>query len=147
MKRIIPPVLFLLCVALMIGIRTLVVIQNVVPPPFNYIGIALILLGLAVTVRVRKRFSQADTEIHTFKKPRKLVTDGLFRISRNPIYLGFTVSLIGVWILLGTLLPVVGCLAFVLVTNYWYIPHEERAMKQLFGDEYKRYQSKVRRWV
>lgn len=147
MKRIIPPVLFLLCIALMIGIRTLVVVQNVISPPFNYAGIALILLGIAVTVKVRKRFSRADTEIHTFKKPRKLVMNGLFRISRNPIYLGFTVSLIGVWVLLGTLLPIVGCLIFVLVTNYQYIPYEEKTMEQVFGDEYKVYRSKVRRWI
>ena len=147
MKRIIPPVLFLLCVALMIGIRTLIVIQNVVSAPFNYTGIALILLGLTMTVGVRKRFSQANTEIHTFKKPRKLITNGLFGISRNPIYLGFTVSLIGVWILLGTLLPIAGCIIFILVTNYWYIPYEERTMEQTFGNEYKVYQSKVRRWI
>ena len=131
----------------MIGIRILIVIQNIVPAPFNYIGIALILLGLAMTVGVRKRFSQADTEIHTFKKPQELVTDGLFGISRNPIYLGFTVSLIGVWILLGTLLPIAGCIIFILVTNYWYIPYEERTMEQTFGNEYKVYQSKVRRWI
>ena len=100
-----------------------------------------------ITIHVRKRFDKINTEIHTFKKPRRLVTDGVFKISRNPIYLGFAISLLGVWILLGSLLPIVGCLLFILVANYWYIPFEERAMKETFGAKYENYTSTVRRWI
>lgn len=147
MKRVIPPVLFLICIALMLGIRNTATIQEIVSSPFNYIGIIPGLLGLMMTVKVRKQFSNTDTEVHTFKKPRKLVTNGLFEVSRNPIYLGFMISLVGVWILLGTLLPILGCLLFFLVSNSWYVPYEERTMEELFGREYRDYKSKVRRWV
>ena len=147
MKKVIPPVLFLICIAFMVGIRNVVLIQKIIPEPYNYIGIALILIGLIITVNVRRQLDKVDTEIHTFKKPRRLVTNGLFKISRNPIYLGFTISLVGVWILLGTILPILGCLLFILITNYWYIPFEERTMEKIFGSEYIKYKLKVRRWL
>ncbi|MEQ6166326.1 isoprenylcysteine carboxylmethyltransferase family protein [Ekhidna sp. MALMAid0563] len=147
MKKLIPPILFLLCIATMVLIKNLIVIQEIIPKPFNYFGIALISTGLFMTIKVSKQFSKIDTEIHTFKKPRKLVTCGLFQVSRNPVYLGFTISLLGVWILLGTILPLVGCLIFIVITNYYYIPYEEETMEKIFGTDYKNYKSKVRRWI
>ncbi|WP_103068028.1 methyltransferase family protein [Aquimarina sediminis] len=147
MKKLIPPILFLICIAAMIFIKNLIIIQEIIPRPFNYIGILFILTGLIMTIKVRKQFDKSHTEIHTFKKPRKLITNGLFKVSRNPIYLGFTISLLGVWVFLGTLLPVVGFLFFILVTNNYYIPFEEDSMERIFGTEYKNYKSKVRRWI
>ena len=147
MKKVIPPVLFLFCIVLMIGLRSAKVIWEVIPRPFNYAGAMLIVVGLAMTISIRKQFSKADTEIHTFKRPRKLVTSGLFSVTRNPIYLGFTISLVGTWLLLGTFLPLLGCLLFVLAAHYWYIPYEEQAAQQEFGEEYQAYASKVRRWI
>lgn len=131
----------------MVLIRNLIVIKEIILKPFNYIGIVLLLLGIIITIIVRKRFEKIDTEIHTFKKPRKLVTNGLFKFSRNPIYLGFTISLLGIWILLGTILPIIGCLLFIVITNSYYIPYEERNMEHTFGNEYQKYKSKVRRWI
>ncbi len=147
MKKLIPPFLFLICILFMVAIRNLIVIKEIIPNPIKYAGIALIIIGILITIIVRKGFEKIDTEIHTFKKPRKLVTNGLFKFSRNPIYLGFTISLIGVWILLGTILPVIGILIFIVVTNNYYIPYEEQIMGKVFGNEYKKYKSKVRRWI
>ncbi|TPN84401.1 methyltransferase family protein [Aquimarina algicola] len=147
MKKIIPPILFLFCIILMVTIKNLFVFKIIFPSPLNYIGIPLIVLGLIMTVIVRKRFEKIDTEIHSFKSPRKLVTNGLFKISRNPIYLGFTLSLLGVWVLLGTVIPILGCLLFFVMTNHHYIPYEEKLMENTFGNEYKEYKSKVRRWI
>lgn len=96
MKKIIPPFLFFICILFMVTIRNLIVIKKIIPNPINYAGITLIIIGILITIIVRKGFEKIDTEIHTFKNPRKLVTKGLFKFSRNPIYLGFTISLIGV---------------------------------------------------
>ncbi|UXP31742.1 isoprenylcysteine carboxylmethyltransferase family protein [Reichenbachiella agarivorans] len=147
MKKIIPPILFFFCIIIMVATRILFVVKEIIPTPYNYSGILLIALGIMITITVRKRFEKIDTEIHTFKKPRKLVTTGLFKMSRNPIYLGFAISLIGVWILLGTVLPIIGCLIFIIITNFHYIPFEEQLMEKTFGDEFKEYKSKVRRWI
>lgn len=131
----------------MVAIRKLIIIKEIIPKPYNYFGVVLLLFGIVMTVIVRKGFEKIGTEIHTFKNPRKLVTHGLFKLSRNPIYLGFALSLFGVWILLGTILPMVGCLLFIIVTNSYYIPFEERIMEHTFGNEYKKYKEKVRRWI
>lgn len=131
----------------MIVIRNIVVIKEIIPEPLNYTGVALIILGIIITIIVRKEFEKLNTEIHTFKNPTKLVTNGLFKISRNPVYLGFTISLFGLWILLGTFLPIIGCLVFIIVTNNYYIPFEERMMESVFGNDYKNYKMKVRRWI
>lgn len=147
MKTIIPPVLFILCIITMIGIKYLTPEQTFLSPPFNYAGIILIVAGLFFTIQVRKSFDKLNTEIHTFKRPRKLVIDGLFNLSRNPIYLGFTIALIGVWLLTGNLLAIIGVLVFFLTTNFWYIPYEEKVMEREFGDQYLAYKSKVRRWI
>lgn len=147
MKKIIPPFLFLICIVIMIAVRNLIVIKEIIPKPFNHAGITLIIIGILMTIIVRKGFEKIDTEIHTFKNPRKLVTNGLFKFSRNPIYLGFAISLFGVWVLLGTILPIIGFLLFIVVTNAWYIPFEERIMENVFGKEYEKYKSKVRKWI
>ncbi len=147
MKKLIPPFLFLICIILMVLIRNVIVIEKIIPQPYNYLGIILLLLGIVMTIKVRKLFNKIETEIHTFKKPRKLVTNGLFKFSRNPIYLGFLISLLGVWVLLGTLIPILVCVLFILVTNYWYISFEEKEMEKQFGAEYRAYKSKVNRWI
>lgn len=147
MRKIIPPLLFLFCILLMVAMKYLVVIVEIVLKPYNYLGIVLIILGIALTIVVRKRFEKTGTEIHTFRQPRKLVTNGPFKISRNPFYLGFTISLLGVWILLGTILPVIGMFIFITITNFYYIPFEEQMMQNTFGKEYKEYRSKVRKWI
>ena len=147
MKKLIPPFLFLICIILMVLIRNMIVILKLIPQPYNYLGIILILLGLIMTIKVKKQFNKINTEIHTFKKPQKLVTNGLFKFSRNPIYLGFLISLLGVWVLLGTVLLIIGCLLFILITNYWYISYEENEMEKQFGAEYRKYKSRVNRWI
>ena len=143
----IPPTLFLICIVLMISVKSLITVKEVFSAPYNYFGIVLILSGLVMTIVVRKQFDSMKTEIHTFKNPDRLVTKGFFSITRNPIYLGFTLSLTGVWVLLGTILPIVGCLLFFLATNFWYIPYEEEVMEKTFKDEYIAYKAKVRRWI
>lgn len=147
MKKIIPPFLFLISILFMVAIRNLIIIKEIIPDPINYAGIVLIIVGILMTIIVRKGFEKIDTEIHTFKNPRKLVTNGLFKFSRNPIYLGFTISLIGVWVLLGAILPIIGILIFIITTNNYYIPYEEKIMEETFGNEYRKYKSKVRKWI
>ena len=92
-------------------------------------------------------FKQQQTEINTFKQRQKLVTTGLFRYSRNPIYLGFSMALFGVAIVLGNIIALDGFLAFIIATNLWYIPFEEAEMEKQFGEDYIAYKKKVGRWL
>jgi protein-S-isoprenylcysteine O-methyltransferase Ste14 len=95
-----------------------------------------------VLVSLARGFFVGD---HKFEN--MMVTNGLFKFNRNPIYLGFLISLLRVWVLLGTVFPIIGCLLFILITNFWYISCEEKEMEKQFGAEYREYKSRVDRWI
>lgn len=110
-------------------------------------GGLLALAGLALTVSAARHFERVKTNIVTFRAPTLLVEDGWFRISRNPMYLGFALLLGGTALALGGGWLFVPAAAFVLAAQLVYIPFEERAMTQAFGDDYRRYAGRVRRWL
>lgn len=76
-----------------------------------------------------------------------LVQGGIYRFTRNPMYLGFLLVLGGWAVLLANGLAFVGPLAFVAYLNRFQIGPEERALAGLFGPEYAKYRARVRRWV
>lgn len=109
-------------------------------------GVAIGLGGLGVTVRAGRQFEEAETNIVSFDDPDRLVADGLFAWSRNPMYLGFGVALAGVAVALGTASPWLGVVAFVAVMDRVYVRYEEARMAAVFGREFDRYCAGVRRW-
>ena len=76
-----------------------------------------------------------------------LVTSGIYQISRNPIYVGFALILVGWAAYLASPLALIGVVVFVLFINRFQIAPEERAMVKLFGAEFGNYRAKVRRWL
>lgn len=122
-------------------------IKDLLPYPYNLIGALLVVFGIGIAKRGSDIFERAGTNIETFQKPDVLVTDGLFSFSRNPMYLGFVVALLGVAITLGNLSSFAVVLAFILITDRWYIPFEEAAMGEQFGEQYAKYKIKTRRWL
>src|SRR5688572_20901940 len=94
-KRVLPPVLFLFATVVMAALRMLLPITEVVSFPFSLAGLPLVLLGIAMTVAGSQQFDKVGTNIKTFNDPDTLVTEGLYRFSRNPMYLGFSIALLG----------------------------------------------------
>ena len=117
------------------------------PFPYNLIGIALFLFGMGMAFLIAIKFKQVGTNIRAFQKPDILVTDGLFAISRNPIYLGFVIALVGVALTLNNLSSLFVAVAFFVIADRWYIPSEETAMAEQFGDQYENYKQRTRRWL
>jgi protein-S-isoprenylcysteine O-methyltransferase Ste14 len=146
MQRLLPPVLALLLLVLMGLFFTVAPGPVIFPEPWNWIGLAPIVGGAALTIAGARLFGERRTNIRTFNDPTILVTDGPFRFSRNTMYLGFALFLTGVGILLGALVPLIVGLSFWLIADRWYIPFEEAAMQRTFGDQYDAYRKKVRRW-
>jgi len=147
MKKLIPPVFLVLSAVTMVALHFTFPISTLIFFPFNLLGLIPILLGLNFAEKASTQFSEVDTEIHTFRNPRQLVTQGLFRYSRNPIYLGFLLVLLGLTILLGSASPFLPVIAFFGAAQFWYIPFEERKMKKQFGQAYDDYKKAVRRWL
>ena len=146
MTWLIPPYLVLFLSVVMIGLGLKLPLAEIIPYPWSLCGIALMVSGVATAFSVAARFRHSDSQINTFKTPRNLQTDGLFARSRNPIYLGMLVFLVGLAVLLKAASVWIGPLVFFLIANTWYIPVEEKNAAETFGDAYLDYKKRVRRW-
>jgi protein-S-isoprenylcysteine O-methyltransferase Ste14 len=110
-------------------------------------GGVLCLGGLALILAAGKRFSDAGTNIQTRKPSTALVTTGIYRYSRNPIYLGMTLIYVGLSLFADSLLALAWLpLALIIIYN-GVIRREERYLERKFGEDYRAYRGRVRRWV
>src|SRR3989442_7512425 len=99
MRLLIPPILFLLCLCLMALLRWMWPITLLFPRPWCWLGLLPILFGLASAAMGAREFIRAKTNIRPFREADKLVTTGPFRFTRNPMYLGLVLCLVGACIL------------------------------------------------
>ena len=109
----------------------------------------VISLSFLITLSSVMHFFICKTSINPrdFKGSTKLVSTGIFRFSRNPMYLSLLLMLIA-WVLwLGNSLAWLGVIIFILSINHFQIAREEAYLENKFGDEYRRYKQKVRRWL
>jgi protein-S-isoprenylcysteine O-methyltransferase Ste14 len=118
-------------------------------PGHRSVAIAVLLAGVAVAVAGVVSFRQAKTTVNPLspEKATSVVTTGIYRLTRNPMYLGMASALVGVaaWdaSLVGLLLVGVFC---AYITRFQVQP-EERALLASFGEEFATYMSRVRRWL
>lgn len=147
-RLLLPPVAWLAGIVGMLLLHEYAPFGHIEPEAWRTAtGITLAAVGFGATLWHARQFSKLRTNINTFKEPDKLVEVGLFRRIRNPMYLGFLISLVGLAATLGAVSAWFVVVAFFLLADRWYIPFEERAMQQRFGDEYQRYVSRTRRWL
>lgn len=150
MKILLPPAL-----AVLLTIAALALLALPLPAGFQIAPLwlawpaaaLLIASGLIIALAGKLQFRYNDSEVHPFRTPRNLVTSGLFRFSRNPMYLGFLLHLLGVALLVNLWPALLAPLAFFAIANLYYIPYEERAAIDSFGDAYITYCNNVRRWI
>ncbi|MEH6630998.1 MAG: isoprenylcysteine carboxylmethyltransferase family protein [Halopseudomonas aestusnigri] len=147
MQRLLPPFFFLLCLIAMALLNKFVPTIRFVEYPWNLLGLIDLGGGIAITLVAGAQFMRAKTNLKTFNKPDQLVTSGLFKYSRNPMYVGFAISTFGVALYLGSLSPFCIFVLFIIVANCWYIAFEEKIMADVFGEDYENYKKSVRRWV
>lgn len=110
-------------------------------------GWALLLGGAALLGMAADRFRRKGTTVNPTKQPDQLVTDGLYRISRNPMYLGMLMILLGVPLVQASLLGLLSPILFFLWMDRTIIPREEQVIGRFFGEPYQRYKMMTRRWL
>jgi len=147
MKRILPPTLFFICVIIMIVILFLFPNFEFLNFPFNLIGLLVLIFGLWLAKYSSDIFEEERTNIYTFNDPTFLVTHNIYKLTRNPMYLGFLVSLIGITILIGNILNFIIVFVFFIITDRWYIRFEEKIMEKTFGKNYEEYKQTTKRWL
>lgn len=109
---------------------------------FASVGGLVAVLGVVAFRRARTSVNPTRPQSTT-----SLVRGGIYRVSRNPMYLGFVLALVGIACLLSNVLSRVFVPAFVLYMNRFQIKPEERALSAMFGQEFTTYMQSVRRWV
>ncbi len=105
-------------------------------------GTAFDLLGLIA-------FHKSRTTINPLRPERTsaLVTGGIYRITRNPMYVGMALLLLAWAVYLSALLPLIGVPVFMLYITCFQIRPEERVLRGIFGEEFLRYEARARRWL
>lgn len=106
-------------------------------------------IGAGISLWAYMAFQKFDTPLNasTPDVATKLVISGVYKYSRNPMYLGFFLVLVGVALLLANPVMWAGPVVFILFITRFQILPEERALQHLFGDDYSEYCQKTRRWI
>jgi protein-S-isoprenylcysteine O-methyltransferase Ste14 len=145
-----PPVLFLF--ALLLGFISDRLFSLSLPVPRSelvgwIIGGALILIGLALAAAGIRNFLRAKTPVPTNQPTRALVTTGIHGWTRNPIYLGMFLVYGGIGIAVRSPSILVLTLPLAIAIRYGVVAREEAYLERSFGDAYRDYKARVRRWV
>jgi len=146
-KRVLPPAYLLAAVVLMIGLHLLLPVRQLISAPYRFLGLIPLAAGLVAVLSVAARFKRAGTTIKPFEPSSTLVDQGLYRFTRNPIYLGMVCGLVGVGVLAGSVTPFLVVPAFACLIDRRFIRVEETMLEQTFGSRYTAYKARVRRWL
>jgi protein-S-isoprenylcysteine O-methyltransferase Ste14 len=118
-------------------------------PGRELVTVALVLIAVAVGTAGLRAFQHARTTPNPLRpeKASALVTGGIYRHTRNPMYVALAIALLAWAVWLGHALATLGIVVFIGWMDRLQIPAEEGALRALFGDEFVHYCSKVRRWL
>jgi protein-S-isoprenylcysteine O-methyltransferase Ste14 len=110
-------------------------------------GGALILVGAAIMAAGARNFSRAGTPVPSNQAVRALVTTGIHGWSRNPIYVGMLLLYAGLGTAARSPWVLILALPLVVILRYAVVAREERYLERRFGDDYRDYKARVRRWL
>ena len=145
------PILFFPA-AILVGL----VLDRLLPLPFAIpeadevawiVAGCLIIMGLAFFAAGVRNFSRAATPLPTNQPARVLVTTGIYGRTRNPIYLGFFLMYVGIGIAVHSAWILALTLPIAVAIRYGVVAREEAYLERCFGDDYRGYKARVRRWV
>ena len=148
MKKVIsiPPNYFYFCIFFIILVHFVFPYLQIIYVPFNLMAMILIIIGVYLISRSYLLFKKNNTP-ENFDESRCIVEEGLYKYSRNPMYLGGVIFLIGASFLFGNILSFISPAFFFIVINYMFIPFEEEKMESIFDEKYLDYKKRVRRWI
>ncbi|MBI2757709.1 MAG: isoprenylcysteine carboxylmethyltransferase family protein [Chloroflexi bacterium] len=145
--KIHPPVLTLIHIGIAYAAKWLIPIPFAVPNILRTIGLPLAAIGFLLAVSALLEFRKAHTTVDPHGSVKSIVTSGIYRFTRNPIYAGFLLVLIGIPLNSGTYWGLLLAPVFIVSINNLVIQHEEAYLEKKFGDVYAGYKSRVRRWI
>lgn len=141
-----PPLLYLGGILIGLALDRLLPLPLALPA-LPWAAGALVVIGLAIMAAAIRNFSRAATPVPCNQPVRALVTNGIHGWSRNPIYVGMLLIYAGIGIAARSPWVLVLALPVMLVVRYGVVAREESYLEQRFGDAYRDYKARVRRWL
>jgi len=114
---------------------------------WGMVGLGMVGLGMAPLAWSERQFAHHNTSHDHRAVASALITTGPFQFSRNPVYIGLLILLVGLAMVLNTLWVLFFALLALLVMHFHVVPREEACLEQLFPDAYPSYRQSVRRWL
>jgi len=142
-----PPLIYLVGLILGYGLG-FVFPATVVPFLLSLIlGVVVLLVGLTIGLSAIRTFRKHSTTLVPTRSATAMVQDGPYRFTRNPMYLSFGILYVGLSLMIDSPWSLLLLIPVILVVNYYVIVKEEKYLTRQFGDEYRSYMAKVRRWI
>lgn len=142
-----PPVIFLAFILLAWWLNDLVPLRLMALEAITYLGWLFCIASFLLACTSVYQFIKARTHIEPWKPADALIVSGVFRFSRNPIYLAFVLFTVGLGLVMNNLWIVSSILPSITVLHGLVIIREERYLRARFGQEYEDYCNNVRRWL
>jgi protein-S-isoprenylcysteine O-methyltransferase Ste14 len=146
-KKPLPPTYIFVSIVSMLLLYFLFPVVKIVSFPWNLLGAVPLFVGVFINLVADDVFKKHDTTVKPFEKSNVLITDGVFQITRHPMYLGMVLILSGIAVLLGELSPFVVVPVFAYLMDTVFIKVEERMLEEQFPHVWGEYKKKVRRWI
>jgi protein-S-isoprenylcysteine O-methyltransferase Ste14 len=146
-QRVVPPFWLLLALIASAVLDHALPIAKLLDPHVIWLGLVPLGVGMLLTYKGFGAFRRAGTPVVPFRRSTKLVTSGVYRLTRNPMYLGLTLILAGSAWMRGSVGAFVPLPLLVWILQSSFIRTEERLLEEIFGGEYLSYKSAVRRWL
>jgi protein-S-isoprenylcysteine O-methyltransferase Ste14 len=146
-QKVLPPTYLLIAIVIMVALHFLVPGAHIISFPWNLSGVVPFGIGCLINVVADRAFKKAGTTVKPFQQSTTLIRDGVFRLTRNPMYVGFVLILLGIAIFVGSLTPYIVVIVFPILMDRIFIRDEERMLEESFGETWREYKKKVRRWV
>ncbi len=145
--KIKPPAYLLIALVVASALGVFLPVMMLIPLPWNLLGVLPLALGIIINIYADQIFHQADTPVCPFEVSSTLIINGPYRLTRNPMYLGFMLALFGVAVLLRSVTPYLMVIAFGLLMDRMFIRMEEQKLAARFGAEWAEYKRRTRRWL
>lgn len=147
LTKIMPPTWMLIAIIAMLILNFLLPLGWIIPPLWNIIGLVFLVSGMILNLVADRAFQRVGTTVKPYQESSSLVTDGVFQMSRNPMYLGMGLILTGIAVILRSVSPFLVIIPFAIVIDRIYIRVEERMLAEKFGPSWNVYKAKTRRWL
>ncbi len=141
-----PPIFLFLTITFIVVFYFVLPEYNVIPFPYNFGGIVFCFAGLFFAAKAFYRFRNHKTNL-SIQESSTIVISGVYSVTRNPMYLGMLLLLLGIGICFRNSFSVAAPFLFWLYLEMIVVPKEEKLMFKVFGDQYLNYKKSVRRWI